>query len=110
MAFALLILLASVQGSTVEVWTGGDDGLTQRFADLFRTATHHIERSDRRHQIRAVVEQITPKRNGDVRVVVRSDRDGRHIGTSRCAASENDLARCAARAGAAAEHLVANVR
>lgn len=33
MAFALLILLASVQESAVEVWTGGDDGLTQRFAD-----------------------------------------------------------------------------
>jgi hypothetical protein len=110
MVFALLILLASVQDPAVEVWSGGDDGLTQRFAVLFRAATHDIKRSDRRHLIRAIVEQIMPKRNGDVRVAVSFDRDGRHVGTSRCVARENDLARCAARAGALAKHLVAHVR
>ena len=110
MVYALLILLAVVQNSAVEVWTGGDDGLTQRFADLFRTAADHIQMMDDHHRIRAVVEQIEPKRDGKVRIVVNFERDGKHIGASRCTTSEDNLAGCVARAGAAAESFAANVR
>lgn len=97
MAYALLILLAVVHSSTVEVWTGGDDGLTQRFAYLFRTEADRIQVRDDRHRIRAVVEPIVPKQGGKVRVVVNFERDGKHIGASRCTTSEDNLAGCVAR-------------
>ncbi|WP_294200268.1 hypothetical protein [uncultured Sphingomonas sp.] len=110
MAYALIILLALVQSSAVEVWTGGDDGLTQRFANLFRTEADHIQVNEGRRRIRAVVEQIVPKRGGKVRIVINFERDGKHIGASRCTTSEDNLAGCIARAGAAAERFAANVR
>ncbi|WP_143559552.1 hypothetical protein [Sphingomonas dokdonensis] len=110
MNYALIILLATLQSSAVEVWTGGDDGLTQRFASLFRTTTQQIQTNDRSHRIRAVVEQITPRRRGKVHVVVTFHREGERIGIIRCTAIEDNLARCAARASAAAERLIANVQ
>ncbi|MBB5714161.1 hypothetical protein FHS94_000984 [Sphingomonas aerophila] len=110
MAQALLILLMVSQGTAVDVWTGGDDELTQRFAHALRAATHHIPPSDNDRQIRALVEQIEPLRSRRLRVVVSFERNGRHIGTSRCTAREDDLSLCVARASAAAKRLLVKIR
>ncbi|WP_198354111.1 hypothetical protein [Sphingomonas sp. MA1305] len=104
------MLLAMEQGSAVEVWTGGDDGLTQRFAVLFQAEAADIQITDVHHRIQAVIEQIVSKGSGKVRIVVNFERDGKHIGASRCTTTEDNLAGCVVRAGAAAERLTANVR
>lgn len=109
MGYALLILLAMLHSSAVEVWTGGDDGLTQRFAELFRAATASIPMTDERHQIQAIVEQIVPKRGGKIRTVVRFERNKKQIGASRCNTRKENFAVCVARASAAARRLAANV-
>ncbi len=61
------------------------------------------------YQIRAIVEQVTPKRGNKVLTVVKFDRGGKYIGVSRCTTTEDELATCVARAVVAAKRFAANV-
>lgn len=85
----------------VEVWTGGDDGLTQRYADKVRQAVAAVHTPN---PFRLTVEQIVPGKMGRLTSVISFSRDGQVIGKQRCKMVDSDdgLAACAARVAAMA--------
>ncbi|PZR33106.1 hypothetical protein [Caulobacter segnis] len=91
----------SVAASAIEVWTAGDDGLTQRFAENFRTATREIHG----RPLNATVAQITPAPGGGWLTVVTFSREGEKLYTAKCARDEAEIQQCVLEAASAAKRL-----
>jgi hypothetical protein len=96
-----LLAATSIATSAIEVWTAGEDGLTQRFAENFRTATREITGQP----LKATVAQITPAPGGKWLTVVTFSREGKEIYAAKCTRGELKLSQCAVEAASAAKRL-----
>jgi hypothetical protein len=97
-----ILVAAAVAASAVEVWTAGDDGLTQRFADEFRAATASFTGQP----LRATVAQVTSA-SGDKRLyLVTFNRNGKDVSVAKCIGGEDEASRCVKRAAEAARRLL----
>ncbi len=101
-----LLAATSIATSAVEVWTAGDDGLTQRFAENFRTATREITGQP----LKATVAQITPAPGGKWLTVVAFSREGKEVYAAKCTRDEVELQQCAMEAASVAKRLTRQVR
>jgi hypothetical protein len=110
MIIPLVALVAVAQPSAVEVWTGGDDGLTQRFANAVRAATAKQQVTTPFKPIRALVEQVIPISEMQYSFIVTFSYKGRAIGITRCIGNESDIPRCATRAADSARAYLAKSR
>ncbi|WP_206677349.1 hypothetical protein [Caulobacter sp. SSI4214] len=96
-----LLLVSSITTSAVEVWTGGDDGLTQRFAGDFRSAVQDVTG----RPMKALVDQIKPAAGGRWLTTVVFSRDGQEIYTAKCVKVEREISQCVREAAKASERL-----
>ena len=70
-----------LQASGIEVWTAGDDGMTQRFADAYRAKIADMCSDDRCRGIKATVHQARPLHGNEVEFAVEFGLEG--IGSTR---------------------------
>ena len=97
-----------LQASGIEVWTAGDDGMTQRFADAYRAKIADMCSDDRCRGIKATVHQARPLHGNEVEFAVEFGLEGHRLRTSKCIATERDIQACAVKAAEATQrHLSA---
>lgn len=110
MSMTLLAIAAAVQAARVEVWTAGDDGLTQRFADAYRARVASICLDDRCGSIKATVQQARPLPQGKAEFAITFSLKGDQVGTVKCVAAERDINACAVKAAQATRRYLSPVR
>jgi len=110
MSMTFFVIAAVAQATGIEVWTAGDDGLTQRFADAYRAKIASMCLDDRCRSIKVTVQQARPLRREKAEFAVTFSLRGDQVGTAKCVAAERDIEACAVKAAQATRRYLSAVR
>jgi hypothetical protein len=92
LAFAVLAAVIS----PIMVWTGGDDGLTQRFSGAFQREIERYQVPTAAH-LKVTIEQIEPLSRSRSKVTVRFEQSQRPTRLVRCTFAEDSFESCVSR-------------